>query len=57
MAVSEAQKRATSKYSKKLRKYIFACNKVDDADVIERIDSEPNKTAYIKKLVRGDING
>ena len=45
------------RYHKKLRKYIISCNKVEDADVIKRLDSVPNKTAYIKQLVRGDIDG
>lgn len=55
--VSEAGKKAMRRYHDKLRKYIISCKKREDADVIERLDSMPNMTAYIKELVRRDING
>lgn len=31
-------------------------NKVNDADVIERLDKQKNKQGYIKDLVRTDID-
>lgn len=53
--LTEAQKRATKRYYAKLRQYIVRFKKDSDADVIERIDSQQNKTDYIRNLVRQDI--
>lgn len=30
-------------------------NKNTDADIIEKLESEPNKQGYIKELIRADI--
>lgn len=30
-------------------------NKKTDADVIEKLNSEPNKQGYIKELIRADL--
>lgn len=30
-------------------------NKKTDADIISKLDSEPNKQGYIKELIRADI--
>ena len=31
-------------------------NKVNDADIIDKLNSEPSKQGYIKGLIRDDIN-
>ena len=53
---SEARKRATAKYDKTHTKQVMLkLNLVTDADVIERLDTVPNRQGYIKKLIREDI--
>lgn len=37
------------------RQYRFALNKKTDADLIAHLDALPNKTGYLKKLIRKDI--
>lgn len=58
---SEAQKRACKRYyvkTKGLYKVIMLrLNKEEDADVIERMEEQSNKTDYVRKLVRKDIKG
>ena len=51
----DSHKRAMAKYSQKLRTYIVRCNKHTEADIVEKLDATENKSAYIKKLVREDI--
>ena len=55
--VSEAQKRAKRRYDKKTVQYVLRFRMERDADVIERIGSAPNKTEYVRELVRKDIAG
>lgn len=56
MTVSDAKKKANAKWNKKnLKQFIFAFNKNSDADVIERLERVPNRTDYIRELVRKDI--
>ena len=55
MPVSEAQKRAMAKYNLKTVQYIFRFRTEDDADVIAKLKSEPNRTAFLRELVRRDI--
>lgn len=38
-----------------MRTVSFRFNKESDKDVIERLDSVPNKTDYVRSLVRKDI--
>ena len=53
---SEAQVRASMKYNSANTVQIkFAFNKKTDADVLEKLNSVPNKQGYIKELVRADI--
>lgn len=58
---TEAQRAACRRYyerNKSLYKVIMLrLNRKNDADVITALDKVPNKTAYIKELVRGDIDG
>lgn len=58
---SEAQKLALKRYYKKTKDLhkviILRLNKESDEDVIEKLDEQPNKTEYVRKLVRKDIRG
>ena len=53
--VSEAQKRAKSKYDAKTVQYVVRLRLESDADVIQRLRRVQNKTDYLRKLVREDI--
>ena len=54
--VSEAQKRAKKKYdSLRTKQYVMRLRIGADADVIEKLDSVPSKTEFIRELVRRDI--
>lgn len=58
---SEAQKAACRRYYEK-NKYKFRTvalrlNRVSEADVLDKLDSVPNKALYIIGLVRRDIDG
>lgn len=56
MAMSEARKRANAKWNAKaLKKITLQFNKTNDADVLRKMDSVPNKTDYVRQLVREDI--
>lgn len=58
---SEAQKEACRRYYQKTKEtcrvFAIRLNKEADADVIAALDAAPNKTDYIRSLVRGDNNG
>ena len=52
---SEAQKRAALKYrATHTVKVTIELNKSTDADIREKLESVPNKSGYIKKLIRDD---
>ncbi len=55
---SEAQKKAQKKYDEKryelFRNYSLKLNRKEDADIIEKFESEGVQT-YIKRLVREDL--
>ena len=53
---TEAQKKATIKYSKKhiLQKNI-KLNKETDADIIQHLEKQDNVNGYLKDLIRKDI--
>lgn len=54
---SEAQKKATIKYDTVNTKQIkLKLNTKTDADILEKLESVPNKQGYFKELVRRDIN-
>jgi hypothetical protein len=42
---------------KKTRTFSIQCNKENDADVIARLDSQPNKNRYLINLIRNDMTG
>lgn len=54
--VSEAQKRAQSKYDKNnTHSVLFKFNLTGDADILSKLDSVENKQGYIKELIRKDL--
>ena len=55
MPVSEAQKRAKARYDLKTKELVLRFRLNQDRDVIQRLDAVPNKTEYIRSLVRRDI--
>lgn len=61
MGRSEASKQAQREYGKQYDKenrvnYAFKLNKLVDADIIEWLEKIPSRQAYIKDLIRKDMN-
>ena len=57
MATSEAQKRASMKYDKEnmVRRVVgFSPN---ERDLLEWLDSKPNRAGYLKALIKADMEG
>ena len=56
---TEAQKRAQKKYDEANRENYrmihLKLNRATDADVIAKLESEPNIQGYIKELIRADL--
>ena len=47
---------AQKKYhAENIRQIKFELNQKTDADILEKLDSVPNKQGYIKALIRADI--
>ena len=56
MKTSEAQKRAVKKYdAANTKSFLLKLNKKTDADIIAHLEQQPNKLAYLKKLIRDDM--
>ena len=56
MKIRESNYRASQKYrAEKCRKVQLELNKRIDADVLDWLDSLPNKAGYIKDLIRADM--
>lgn len=56
MKIRESDYRASQKYQReKCRKITVQMNKRIDADVLDWLDSLPNKAGYIKELIRADM--
>ena len=56
MATSEAQKRANIKYDAvNTKKVCFKFNLHTDKDILDKLDSVPNKQGYIKQCIRENI--
>lgn len=55
MPVTESQRRAKARYDAKTVQYVFRLRLESDADVIARLRSIPNKTEYLRRLVRADM--
>lgn len=57
MAMSEAQRRAQDKYDRSNTVQVhLKLNLYTDKDILDRLNSVPNKQGYIKDLIRRDIN-
>ena len=53
---SDAQKRAVAKYdAANTKSHLLKLNCKTDADIIAHLDQQPNKLAYLKKLIRDDM--
>ena len=53
---SDAQKRAVAKYdAANTKSHLLKLNRKTDADIIAYLDQQPNKLAYLKKLIRDDM--
>ena len=53
---SDAQKRAVAKYdAANTKSHLLKLNKKTDADIIVFLEQQPNKLAYLKKLIRDDM--
>lgn len=55
MPVSESQKRAKKRYDKKTKELVLRFRLNQDGDVIQRLDEVPNKTEFIRELIKRDI--
>ena len=55
MALTEAQKRAKAKYNSKVTKILIEFYP-QDAELLQKIQEQPNKQGYIKELIKKDIN-
>lgn len=54
---SESQRKAIKRYHLKTVSLLLRFRRDADADVIKRLCDVPNKTGYIRELVRNDIKG
>ena len=55
--VSEAQKRATSKYqAANRRRFQVVVNRKNEADILKWLEETPNVSGYIKYLIRQDMH-
>lgn len=55
MATSEAQKRASAKYNKANIKQRVVNFSPHELDLLEHLDAQPNKSGYIKQLIKADM--
>lgn len=54
--MDKAQYKANRKYQKNNTKsYGVMFNKKYDAEIIQKLDSVPNKTEYIRSLIKADL--
>lgn len=54
MAMTEAQKRARRKYDSKCKRLVVTLYPTD-GDIARKVESVPSYGAYIKALIRADI--
>lgn len=57
MATSDAQKRASRKYDKENMVQRVVRFSPRERDLLEQLDSQPNKAGYIKSLIKADMEG
>ena len=53
--LTEAQKRAKANYNAKMITKVSLELREADADIIKKLNEQPSKQAYIKELIRKDI--
>ncbi len=54
--MSKEKETPQERYAKKFKKqYSLPCFTSTEMDIIEKLESVPNKAGYIKKLIREDI--
>ena len=57
MAISEAKKKADEKWRRaNLKQVKFNFNKPGDKDVLDKLDSVENKTDYVRRLIKEDLD-
>ena len=54
MSLTEAQKRAKSKYNEKVTKIAIEFYP-QDAELLKKVNEQPNKQGYIKELIKKDL--
>lgn len=52
---SESQRKAIKRYHLKTVSLLLRFRRDADADVIQKLNDVPNKTGYVRELVRDDI--
>ena len=56
MSTKEAQARASAKYDKEnTKQIILKLNLKTDAEILQKLESVPNRQGYIKELIRQDM--
>lgn len=54
--MSEKKETPQQRYAKKyIKQYKFDCMKTTEQDIIDKMESVPNKAGYVKGLIRKDI--
>lgn len=57
MSTKEAKARASAKYDKEnTKQIILKLNLKTDADILQKLESVPNRQGYIKDLIKADLN-
>lgn len=51
----QRQRTSRKRYDAKTKQYVMRLRLGADADVIERLDSMPSKTEYLRSLIRKDM--
>ena len=54
MSLTEAQKRAKEKYRKKTTQLLIEFYP-QDAELLQKVNEQPNKQGYIKELIKRDL--
>ena len=57
IATSAAQKRASVKYDKENMVQRVVRFSPHERDLLEHLDSQPNKAGYLKALIKADMDG
>lgn len=57
MAVSDAQKRASAKWDKENMKQRVVRFYPGEEELLNKLDSQPNKAGYLKALIKADVEG